>query len=91
MWVEGKQFADAPESSAALTVVPVLVLMGPKVTFLLALLTGLTCIALLVFRIDVGDFVDSVDREESDDLEVVVVLSPIRFRFKGKSEIGARL
>ena len=72
MWVDGKQFADAPESSAAWTVLLALVLIGPKVTLLVVLLTGLTCIALLVFKTDVGVFVDAVDRDESDDPAVVM-------------------
>ena len=68
----GKQLAEAPESSAAWMVL--VLLLGLKVTFLVVLLTGLTCIALLVFRMDVGVFVDTVDREESDDPAVVTVL-----------------
>ena len=52
-------------------VLMVLVLMGPKVTFLVALLTGLTCNALLVFKIDVGAVVDVVDRDDADDPAVV--------------------
>ena len=77
----GKQFAEAPESSAAWMVC--VSLIGPKVTLLAALLIGLTCIALLVFKIDVGAFVDIVDREETDDPAVVTVPQ--------KSEFGARL
>ena len=70
MWVlVGKQFAEAPESSAAWTVlVP---LMGPKVTLFVVLLTGLTCIALLVFKMDVGDLVDMLDRDDTEDPAVV--------------------
>ena len=79
----GKQSAEAPESSAAWTVLLVLVLIGPKVTLSVVLLTGLTCIALLVFKTDAGVFVDIVDREESDDPAVVTVPQ--------KSEFGARL
>ena len=83
----GKQFAEAPESSAAwMAPVP---LIGPKVTLLVVLLTGLTCIALPDFKINVGVFVDIVDREESDDPAVVTVSNPTGF--KEKSEVGARL
>ena len=69
----GKQFADAPESNATgMVVVGVFVL---KVTLLIVLLVGFTCSALvlLVFKIDVGVFVDMVDREESDEPAVVMV------------------
>ena len=65
-----------------------LVLMGPKVTFLVVLLTGLTCNASLVFKVDVGVLVDIVVREESDDPAVVTVSFT---GFRVKSEIGARL
>ena len=67
--------------------VVLLVLMGPKVTFLVALLTGLTCIALLVFKTDAGVSVDVVDREESDN--PAVVTAP--WWCMEKSEFGARL
>ena len=66
-----------------------LVLMGPKVTFLVVLLAGLTCNALLVFKMDVGVFVAMVDRDETDDPAVVTV--PKSPGFKEKSEFGARL
>ena len=83
----GKQFAEAPESSAAWIVL--VLLIGLKVTLLVALLAGLTCIALLVFRTDVGVFVDMVDREESDEPAVVIVPDP---RWcKEKPGTGARL
>ena len=62
MQEDGKQFADAPESSAA-RMVPV-ALMGPKVTLLVVLLADRTRIAFPVFRIDVGDLVDMLDTEE---------------------------
>ena len=71
--MDGKQFAEAPESSAAWMVLVELVLLGPKVTFFVALLTGLTCSALLVFKIDVGVLVDLVDRDDTDDPLVVMV------------------
>ena len=90
MQVVGKQFAEAPESSAAwMTPVALVwvVLLGPKVTLSVALFTGLTCNALLVFKTDVGDFVDIVDGEESDDPAVVTV----PWRCMEKSEFGARL
>ena len=83
----GKQFAEAPESSAARMVL--VLLTGPKVTFLVVLFAGLTCIALLVFKIDVGVFVDMVDREESDDPAVVIV--PDSWWCKEKLGTGARL
>ena len=64
-------------------------LIGPKVTFLVALLTGLTCSALLVFKMDVGVFVDMDDREETDDPAVVMV--PNEAGFKQKPGLCARL
>ena len=64
------------------------VLVGPKVTFLVVLFAGLTCIALLVFKIDVGVLVDMVDGDDADD-PLAVVSNPTGF--KEKSEVGARL
>ena len=87
MQVVGKQFAEAPESSAAWMMRASLI--GPKVTFLVVLLAGLTCIALLVFKMDVGVFVDAVDGEESDDPAVVIVPNP--WWCKEKPGTGARL
>ena len=49
------------------------VLTGPKVTLFFVLLVVFMCIALLVFKMDVGVFMDAVDREESDDPAVVMV------------------
>ena len=60
-------------------------LTGLKVT----LLVVFTCSALAVFNIEVGVFVDMVDREETDDPAVVTV--PTSSGFKEKSELDARL
>ena len=86
MCVVGKQFAEALESSAAWTASAALVLMGLKVTLLVVLLTGLTCIALLVFKTDAGVFVDIVDRKESDDPAVVTAPNPTRFKEKSETD-----
>ena len=74
MCEEGKQFADAPESSAALTVGVVLV--GLNVT----LLIDVTRSALLVFNIDLGDLVDMLDTEECDGFVVAIVCNDARFQ-----------
>ena len=73
MQAEGKQFADAPESSAARTVVgcPWVVLVELKVTLLVALLADFTRNASLVFKMDTGDVVDVLDRDDTDDPAVV--------------------
>ena len=73
MCVDGKQFADAPESSAARTVVgcPWVVFVELKVTLLVALLADFTRNASLVFKMDTGDVVDVLDRDDTDDPAVV--------------------
>ena len=71
MWDEGKQFADAPESSAALT--DVVVLTGLKVT----LLADLTWKTLPVFNIDLGDLVDMLDTDECDEFVVAIVSNDV--------------
>ena len=88
MCVVGKQHAEAPESSAAWMAS---VVSGPKVTLSVVLLTGLTCITSLVFKTDVGVFVDIVDREESDDPAVVTVPNPTWFKEKSEVDDDARL
>ena len=71
---EGKQFADAPESSAALT--DVMVVIGLKVTRL----ADLTCKTLLVFNIDLGDLVDMLDTDECDVFVVATASNDARFQ-----------
>ena len=91
MWVDGKQFADAPESNAT-GMVPVIV-VGLKVTLFVGLLLGFTRSAFAVFKIEVGVAVDMVDRVDADDPAVVTVgwCCCDSDRFKQKSEDGARL
>ena len=104
MQVDGKQFADAPESSAAWMVLEggsgsssTEVLSGPKVTLLLMLLADFTCEVFVFFKMDLGDLVDMLDTVESDDLVVAIVIESdltdgsSRCWFKEKSEVGARL
>ena len=77
--MEGKQFADAPESSAACTVsfagsavVVVVVSIASKVT----LLVDFTRKASPVFKMDIGDFVDVLDTDEPDEDEAAVLSPP---------------
>ena len=65
--MEGKQFADAPESSAACTDDLVVASSILNVT----LFVNFTCNALPVFRMDVGDLVDMIDTNESDEFAAV--------------------
>ena len=50
------------------------VLLGPKVTLLFVLLADLTSNVFPVFRMEVGDLVDTLDVVESDDLVVATVI-----------------
>ena len=63
---------------------PVAVL-GPKMTRLFTLLADWTCKVLVfpVFKMDVGDLVDMLDRDESE--------VPAVGRVRQKSEFGTRL
>lgn len=87
MYEDGKQFAEAPESSAAWMEVGRFgsVSVVQKVT----LLDDFTLIAFAVFKMDVGAFVPTVDRDDVDDPAVVTVDEC--FGFKQKPEVGARL
>ena len=69
--MEGKQFADTPESNA--TGIVLVVAVGLKVTFFVVHLVGFTRSALVVFKIEVGALVDVVDRDDADDPAVVTV------------------
>ena len=66
------------------------VLLGPKVTLLFVLLADFTSNVFPVFKIDVGDLVDTLDRDESAVLVVATVADGSAW-FKEKSEVGARL
>ena len=77
--MDGKQFAEAPESSAAWMVcegelLSTEELTGPKVTLLLMLLVDLACEDFADFKMDVGDLVDMLDMLDSDDLVVATVI-----------------
>ena len=89
--MDGKQFADAPESNA--TGMVLVIAVGLKVTLFVGLLLGFTRSAFAVFKIEVGVVVDMVDRVDADDPAVVTVgwCCCDSDRFKQKSEDGARL
>ena len=97
-WLEGKQFADAPESSAAQIVVD-RVLAAVALVSKATLLLDFARIVFFDLKMDAGVLVVMVDREETDNPLVFTACggdfgSESRWFFawfKEKSEVGARL